>query len=61
MIANGIIEDSITRFPKNQMMQNEIKRLFLARQQANAINPPIAPKESKVVIGLINEWERVKS
>ncbi len=61
MISNPIIEDSMTRLPKNQRMQKEKSRFFLPIKTANTINAMINRMEIIVVTGLIIEYDNGKS
>ena len=54
-------EDSIMRLPKNHRIENEIKGSRLAHRIAKIMITPMAAMENKVVIGLVNAYERGKS
>lgn len=55
------MEDSITRFPKNQNIENEKSGLFLIRFNPNAIRDNMNNIEMMVAGGTIKECETGKS
>jgi len=61
MIAKGIKEDSITKLPRNQIIENEIIRSFLAILIATMKSKISTQKANSVDIGWISEEERGKS
>ena len=61
MISSPIIDDSITRFPKNQKMEKESRRCFLARQMAVIIRQTMMAAETSVVAGLNRESDNSNS
>jgi hypothetical protein len=51
MTSKGIVDDSITKLPKNHRMQKEYKRYFLAVNNANPSIPIIIRMAIGVVTG----------
>jgi hypothetical protein len=50
-----MMEDSITRLPRNHRIQKDKSRSLFASQIPITINPKIAIKERRVVIGSMKE------
>ena len=61
MICAGMIEDSITKFPKNQKIPNEKTDSRLSRKKATNNNMTIKDRQKKVVMGVNNPLDREKS
>jgi hypothetical protein len=61
MISKGMVEDSITRLPKNHKMQKECRRYFLAVKTASPNNPIIRRMATKVSTGENRAYESGKS